>query len=265
MEQTKPVEPIENVNSSVWKYIRDNYLPYVIGYICVSVGVIYFFPNQFTIFAVFIVGSIGYSTVYTKIKREFTQEFGNSIGFTYSENAGLDTVSGKLFKTGHSQSIFDVLSGVYQNIPMRIFSFRFTIGEGKSSHTYSYTVFEATLNGKVPDILLFSKSHGSAVSDWFSGDETIELEGDFNKYFKLRVPKGYEEEAYQVFTPDVMADLIDKAKDVSFELTGNKLYIYATSVITDRKNLQSMFDLSEYLVGLFEKSTATVETVTLGQ
>lgn len=206
-----------------------------------------------------VIGFIGYSIVYLKIKREFTQEFGKSIGFTYSRNAGMETVSGKLFQTGHSQSMFDVLMGNYKNVPMRIFTFRFTIGSGKNSHTYFYTVFEATLAGTVPDILLFSKKHSSAVTDWFSGDETVELEGDFNKYFKLRVPTGHEQETYQIFTPDVMADLIDRAKDFSFEFVGNKIYLYATKVLAKRADLQSMFDLSEYLTGLFEKNTAAID------
>ena len=70
----------------------------------------------------------------------------------------------------------------------------------------------------------------------------------------------YEQEAYQIFTPDVMADLIDRASEVSFEFTGNKLYIYATKVIEKREEMQSMFDLAEYLVGLFKKNTATIKT-----
>jgi hypothetical protein len=108
--------------------------------------------------------------IYRKIKTEFTKEFGESIGFTYEKNAAIETVTGKLFVTGHSQILCDVLCGVYQNIPMRIFTLRFTIGYGKNSHTYSYTVFEAILKNVVPDILLFSKEHMNAVSDLFSND-----------------------------------------------------------------------------------------------
>ena len=83
--------------------------------------------------------------------------------------------------------------------------------------------------------------------DLFDGSEHIQLEGDFNKYFTLKVPKGYETEAYQIFPPNVMADLIDRAKDLNFEFNGNKLYIYATKLILVREQLQAMFDLAEYL------------------
>ncbi len=252
-------QPIDDVSSSTWHYIGKHYVPHIIIYVLLSAALIYYFPNQFSFFVVFVVGGISYSHVYRKFKREFTQQFGNSIGFTYTESADIATTSGKLFETGHSKSIYDVLSGTYQDIPIRIFTFQFTIGSGKSSHTYYYTVFEATMTGTVPDILLFSSKHSSAISDFFSGDESLTLEGDFNKFFRLRVPKGFEQEAYQIFTPDVMANLIDKATEMSFEFVGTKLYIYATEVVTNKIKLQNMFSLTEYLIGLFKKNISSVK------
>ena len=157
---------IEDVTSSTWKYIRTQYASYIIIYICICFVVIYLIPNQFTIYLLIMIAFWGYSVASKKVKSEFTKEFGKSIGFTYGEDTSPETVVGKLFKTGHSQSLSDVLTGVYKDIPIRIFTFCFTIGYGKNSHTYLYTVFEATLLGKVPDILLFSNKHTSAVTDW---------------------------------------------------------------------------------------------------
>ena len=251
--------PIEDVSSSTWEYISKHYIIYVILFFFFCLVAIYFAPTIYTPFILGALGYWGYSLVYKKVKRQFTEEFGKEIGFSYTDSMPFGDVSGKLFSTGHSQSIFDVLSGIYQNIPMQIFTFRFTVGYGKSAHTYSYTVFGATLTGTVPHILLFSNTHESVVSDWFNGDETLNLEGDFNKYFTLRVPEGHEQEAYQIFTPDVMANLIDKANELSFEFVDNKLYIYAIKVITKRDDFQRMFDLSEYLIGLFNKNTVNIK------
>jgi hypothetical protein len=253
---------IDDVNADVWKYIRSKYIPHIIIYILLSASAIYFFPNRFTLIVVFVVGSIFYLSIYSKVKREFTEQFGASIGFAYTDTADMKSVSGKLFEAGHSQNISDVLTGSYQNIPMRFFTYSFTVGEGKNSHTYSYTVFEATMTGTVPDILLSSVNHSTLVGGWGTGQEKVELEGDFNKYFKLTVPKGYEQEAYEIFTPDVMANLIDKAKDVSFEFVGNKLYIYATEIITKREKLQQVFGLSEFLIHLFQKNIDSIAYIT---
>ena len=246
--------PVENVRSSTWKYIYDHYIGYILLTVAISIFLFAFIPIQFLLALDFIIAGSIYSKAYNKIKGQFMEEFGNSIGFAYVRSIEPESVSGRLFKTGHDQTISDVLIGTYQDIPMRIFSLSFTVGSGKNSHTYSYTVFEATYAETMPDILLFSKAEQSAVSDWFSEDETIELEGDFNKYFKLRAPKGREQEAFQIFTPDIMAELIDKAKEVSFEFVGNKLYIYAVKVLGKREDIVSAFRLAEDLMALFNKN-----------
>ena len=259
-----PNEPvIEDVNKATEQYIfrNEKFSIFIYGLLLVGLlAVILAYRLDIRLLTVpFFIIAIAYGHISAKIKREFTEQFGASIGFTYSPSAGMETVSGKIFRTGHSQAISDVLSGVHDNLPMRIFSFRFTVGSGKSSHTYFYTIFEARLNNPVPDILLFSSTHALAVSDWFSGDETIELEGDFNRYFRLRVPRGCEQEAYQIFTPDVMADLIDRARDYSFEFSGDRLYVVAAKVIGKREEMQAMFDLVTFMDNLFRRNARALD------
>jgi hypothetical protein len=263
-----PMDPVINdVNKSTKYYIWKNdktlsffYIILVIGSI---IGIIYVKLDIRLLYIPAIIGIIGYGHVKAKIKREFTQQFGASIGFAYSPSADMSSVNGKLFKIGHSQSIYDVLSGIMNDRSSRLFSYQFTIGGGKNSHTYYCTVFETAFSNNMPDIVLTTKASaffgGLLGFDLFDGSEHIKLEGDFNKYFTLKVPKGYETEAYQIFPPNVMADLIDKANDLNFEFNGNKLYIYTTSLILVRKKLQAMFDLAEYLDNLFARSARAVD------
>ena len=208
------------------------------------------------------------------VRHTFMQQFAQSIGFTYAPSTSLSTVSGYLFNVGDKQFLQDVLEGTYtpktaslsaqsigaRPIPMRIYTLRFEVQNGKNHQTRYYTICESTLQSTVPDMLLYSlNSFGfgeGQVSDWFSGDETIALEGDFTKYFRLRAPRGKEQEVYEIFTPDVMAHLIDTAQGLNFELAGNKLYIYMTHAISKASDMQTMFDRSTYLIGLFEKNTA---------
>jgi hypothetical protein len=259
-----PTDPsIEDVNKSTDAYLlkNDKILIFVYGILVIGsiAGIIFASLNIQLLFIPVIIGFIGYGHVQGKIKREFTQQFGASIGFVYTPTADMTTVSGKLFKVGHSQRIYDVLSGVDTSRASRMFSYRFTVGYGKNSHTYTFTVFEATFSNVMPDIVLTSRT-GMFFSSLtlFDSSEHVQLEGDFNKYFTLKVPKGYEIEAYQIFPPNVMADLIDRASGLDFEFNGNKLYIYATRLITVREKLQAMFDLAEYLDNLFARSARAV-------
>jgi len=94
----------------------------------------------------------------------------------------------------------------------------------------------------------------------FEQGEKLTLEGDFSSYFDVRVPKGYETEAYQLLTPDVMANLIDKAKDINFEFSGNKMYIYVPRLINDSEGMRSMFILVDYLAGMFKHNASEIRT-----
>jgi len=269
-EPINPVEPvIEDVSKSTKSYIVQNDKKFIALYVLLLIGCVIgaiYMPNlfQFWISIAVIVGVAGYNHIRSKIKRQFTQQFGASIGFSYVASAGMESVSGRLFKFGHSQAIYDVLSGRMNDRDSRIYSYRFTIGSGRNSHTYNFTVFESTFANMMPDIMLTAKTSMFAAESlpggvfMFDKDEHVEMEGDFNKYFTVRVPKGFETEAYQILPPDVMTDLIDQASGLNFEFNGNKLYIYAAKLVTVRGELQRMFDLAEYLSGLFSRSTRAV-------
>ena len=160
---SNPTDPIiDNVNKSTESYILKNdkmlalfYLVIVVGSI---IGIMYAQLDIRLLYIPAIIGIIGYGHVKAKIKREFTQQFGASIGFAYSSSADMSSVAGKLFKIGHSQRIYDVLSGTMNGRNSRLFSYQFTVGSGKNSHTYYCTVFETAFSNNMPDIVLTTKA-----------------------------------------------------------------------------------------------------------
>ena len=267
-------EEIDDVSASTWHYIFKHYYKGVFWYsvfavVSCIIAVVIVVNNpilfQLGFIIIAIVATIGmyvYQRVLAVIKVEFTQQLGAELGLTYTGDASLGTVSGKWFTLGSRRSITNVLEGVYKTVPLRIFTYRYVVitdsGDNQSSTPFDYTVFEATLKGTVPDILAFSKKGIQYVPATALGfqDESLRLEGNFNDYFLLYVPKGREQEAYQIFTPDVMAVLIDKASGLHFECVGNKVYIYKEGVITKREVFESLVELAQYLMSLFEKNTA---------
>jgi len=262
-----PAEPvIDDVGKSTKSYIWKNDKMLAFFYcILVIAGIAVFMYTGIAHFLVIslIISTIGYGHVKSKFKHEFTQQFGASIGFAYSPSADMSSVNGKLFSVGHGQKIFDVLSGAMNGRSSRLFSYQFIVSGNDNSHTYSFTVFETAFSNDMPDIVLSTHTFMSLGAfpgtDLFDGSESVKLEGDFNKYFTLKVPKGYETDAYEIFPPNVMADLIDKAKGLNFEFNGNKLYVYAAELVLVREKLQAMFDLAEYLDNLFARSARAVD------
>lgn len=60
-----------------------------------------------------------------------------------------------------------------------------------------------------------------------SGDQRLGLEGDFDQHFALFAPRGYERDALYLFTPDVMALLIDETGDLDVEVVGDRLHVFS--------------------------------------
>lgn len=57
-------------------------------------------------------------------------------------------------------------------------------------------------------------------------NQGLSLEGDFNNYYQLYVPKEYEPDALYVFTPDVMELLVQSGADYDVEIVNDVLYLY---------------------------------------
>jgi hypothetical protein len=55
--------------------------------------------------------------------------------------------------------------------------------------------------------------------------QILSLEGDFDEHFTLWCPEGYERDALYLFTPDVMARLIDRVRDLDVEIIDDWLFL----------------------------------------
>ena len=60
----------------------------------------------------------------------------------------------------------------------------------------------------------------------FDRDQKLSLEGDFDRYFSLYCPQGYERDALYLFTPDIMARFIDNAAALDVEIVDDWLFLY---------------------------------------
>jgi hypothetical protein len=87
----------------------------------------------------------------------------------------------------------------------------------------------------------------SNLPEGFKKDQKLSLEGDFDKYFTLYAPKGYERDALYVFTPDLMALFIDEVSTFDGEIVDNQLFIYGEQKfdLTNQAQLERIFQIIE--------------------
>ena len=194
--------------------------------------------------------ALGFYIIYQAAERQFMQELATQLGFTYvgSQDAGMRPAAVTIFQRGHSHRVRDIILGTHEGHAVRIYLFQFTVGYGKNSHTYTDSVFEVQFVGTFPHIILSNAYMGGfGLLGASTGEERVRLEGDFNKYFTMQIEKGLETEAYEIFTPDVMQDLIPYASTFAFEMYADTLYICAKDLLSKKEQYLTMLQFADYL------------------
>jgi hypothetical protein len=104
---------------------------------------------------------------------------------------------------------------------LRVFDYSYVTGSYMSRDRYehNYGVATISLSKEYPHLYLDSKANGRERV-LYDASQKVQLEGNFNQYFDLYVPDGSQAGALTVFSPDVMARLIDHGR--SFDLEINK-------------------------------------------
>jgi len=84
------------------------------------------------------------------------------------------------------------------------------------------------LDTNLPNILLLSRRNASDRNLWRPippNTEKLSLEGNFDDYFTLYAPSGYEADALYLFTPDVMTNLMDEASAFDVEIIDDWVFL----------------------------------------
>ena len=156
--------------------------------------------------------------------------FARQNGMTFSPFDGKPSYPGAIFQLGDSRQSVDHLVSTAG----RFFDFgnyRYTTGSGKNRSTRTWGFLAFNLDRKLPHMVLDSKANngffGTNLPAAFDKDQILSLEGDFDKHFTLYCPAQYERDALYVFTPDLMALLIDEAAPFDVEIVDDWMFVYS--------------------------------------
>jgi len=86
-------------------------------------------------------------------------------------------------------------------------------------------------------------------------DQRLELEGDFDRHAALYCPEGYERDALYLFTPDVMAMLVDRVRGFDVEIRGDRLLLRspADMVTLDPDRWRDVIDATAALMAKVDR------------
>lgn len=111
-------------------------------------------------------------------------------------------------------------------------------------HAFRYLT--VPLSRDLPHLMVDSLRNGSLRS-LLPGTERMRLEGDFDRYFAVYAPSGYERDALELLTPDVMACLIDYGRHWDVEVVEDRLIVASAKVRgrSDRDEITALLRFSE--------------------
>lgn len=193
------------------------------------------------------------------IRNTKISKFAGRNGFDYSPHmTPLTSYNGMIFDDGDGRKFYDVLEFNRGNQKVEIGNYEYTTGSGKSRTTHHYGYMRLRLPRRVPHMVLDSKANNTQIfgvtmttglSDSFDTKQTLSLEGDFDTHFTLYCPKEYERDALYIFTPDLMALMIDESAAYDVEIVDDSLYVYQNGSMRqyDPESLRRLIRIAEVI------------------
>lgn len=140
---------------------------------------------------------------------------------------------------------------------------QFSTGSGKNRTEHTFGVIRMKLPRNVPNVLLEATGNNFFnqvdLASKLTGQQTLQLEGDFNKYFRVYVPEGYGRDALYFLTPELMLLLVQQGSMYDYEVLGDELMIYSAEFgggsETFMSLLQQRFAHAEQLYAEFVDNT----------
>ena len=178
-------------------------------------------------------------------KRAKLYKFANANGITTLFDRADPPYAGMIFSSGHTRKVIEALSFVDG---VEIGNYKYVTGSGRSRSEHSWGYVRIPLSRQLPHMVLDAKKNNifktfTNLPGGFTKDQILQLEGNFNDYFTLYAPKQYEQDAFYVFTPDVMAALIDFGAQYDVEIIDNNLVLYSSNhlPIYSKQYLEGLF------------------------
>lgn len=167
-------------------------------------------------------------------RRYRLQGFAAANSMTYQDQVAEPELPGMIFSLGADRLATDVVRT--STAPIVEFGHhRYLVKAGKHAVTHHWGYLAITLDIALPHIVLDAVGNnsvlGSSLPMSFSAAQRLSLEGDFDRYFELYCPTGYERDALYLFSPDVMARFVDNGALFDIEIVDNTLFLYTRAAV----------------------------------
>lgn len=189
---------------------------------------------------------------YKKYTTQALSNFAADNGFLSTDITDMHTWAGAIFSPNNSR-LWPLITGNYAN--QHFWLGNYTKAASRSSNKVErWGVIRIELPRNLPNILLDSRANNifgryiSNLPNTYAGYQKYPLEGDFNNYFTVYAPQGYERDMLYFLTPELMAAFVDDSANFDIEIIDSYLYLYSSKPFDfTAKALQPLFKLIQTL------------------
>jgi len=154
------------------------------------------------------------------------ERFAHGNGLTFAPEISPPDHQGVIFTAGEDRRTYDVMR-TSDGRSVEIGNFR-AVGEIGPRRVAAWGYFAIRLDRAIPHMVVESRrNRRTSLPAALSRPQVLSLEGDFDAHFTLYAPREYRSDALYVFTPDLMALLIDQAASFDLEIVDDWLYLYS--------------------------------------
>ena len=159
--------------------------------------------------------------------------FAAANGLDYTPRSGDPHYPGSIFGKGESRETLNRLRAT-SGRALEIANYQYLTGSGRNRRVHRWGYLAMRLDRRLPHMILDARANNAAfgvtnLPTSFTKNQVLSLEGDFDRYFTLYCPREYERDALYVFTPDLMALLIDNASVFDVEIVDDWMLVYSAT------------------------------------
>ncbi|MGO2519116.1 MAG: hypothetical protein ACTH8F_03250 [Microbacterium sp.] len=164
----------------------------------------------------------------SRVARYRLSRFATANGMTYEDEVKDPPLPGMIFSIGTSRKSARLVRGHSPRF-VEFGNYQYQTGSGKNSTVHQWGYVAVKLDVPLPNIVLDALGNngiGTNLPTSFQKKQRLSLEGDFNRFFTLYCPAGYDADALYLFTPDIMARFIDNVAQLDVEIVDDWMFLY---------------------------------------
>ncbi len=214
-------------------------------------------PYLILLIAAIILVIVAYAFWLEKKRREELKRYAGRMGFSFSPKKDANLLSAignmSIFRKGYARKAYNIMKGDMNRIHWTVFDYKYTVGGGKSSHTYSQTVGRAQLHdSSLPKFSLGPESFFHKIGDML-GYKDIDFDSnpDFSKRYLLKGPD--ESAIRKLFSNDIIHFFENRKDAINVEADGNMMIIYMSGRRVKPENLRAFVADASEIVDVFRK------------